>query len=426
MSAPAGPARMSVDEAVARARRANPALLAQRASARASAQAPLDATRSFLPTLRLDVGGLRTTDPVAVFGSKLRQEAFASEDLALDALIRPGAYSGFATTATLEIPLFVPSGIFGYGAARRGAEAASAVTDRAAGATELVVTQAYWDAQLAAASLQALEDALASAEAHAGQAEALHAQGLVTGLDARLARLAVAEVEARRLGAAAAADNARSALLAMLALPDDTPLELTDSLTVSTHRTCAGPDACQVADRADVRARRLGLDAATLGVRSAWAKNLPSVAAFGSASRYGASAPWGSGSGDWTIGIGLSWSPFAALSGVGAVRKAQAERAEAEALLADAERRAELESVQALRTLEAAAGRVSVAAAAWTEAQEALGQARTRYRTGVAPISELLDVQAAATATRLSLLTAQRDHAVAGAALDFAYGAFDR
>ena len=34
--------------------------------------------------------------------------------------------------------------------------------------------------------------------------------------------------------------------------------------------------------------------------------------------------------------------------------------------------------------------------------------------------------QAATTATRLSLLSAQRDEAVAAAALDFAFGAFDR
>jgi outer membrane protein len=423
--APVAEQTLTLDEAVSRAREANPALLAQRASARADAQDRLDATRAFLPALRLGVSGMRTTDPVAVFGLKLRREAFAAEDLALDALNRPAAYDGFASTATLEVPLFVPSGIFGYQAASKGAEASAAAADRVAGATDFLVTQAYWDAQLAAASLHALDEALASAEAHAAQAEALHAQGLVTGLDARLARLGAAEVEVRRLTAGAAADNARSALLALLALPDDTPLALTDSLSSTPPSECEANAACALTERADLQARRLGVDAASLGIRSAWAKNLPSVAAFGTLARYGGSSPWGSGSGDWTLGIGLTWSPFEALSGVGAVRRARAERDAAEALLEDAERRAELESVQARRNLEAADQRVDVAAAASAEAQEALSQARTRYRTGVAPITELLDVQAAATAARLSLLTAQRDLAVARAALDFAYGSND-
>ena len=39
---------------------------------------------------------------------------------------------------------------------------------------------------------------------------------------------------------------------------------------------------------------------------------------------------------------------------------------------------------------------------------------------------ELLDVQAAATGATLNLLNARRDLLLAGAALDFAYGAYDR
>jgi outer membrane protein len=217
----------------------------------------------------------------------------------------------------------------------------------------------------------------------------------------------------------------RRALLALLALPEDAPLELTDSLTDLPPSACEERGACDLARRADVRARRLGVQAASLGVRGAWADNLPSIAAFGSLARHAGSTPWAAGSGDWTIGIGFTWSPFQALSGVGAVRRARAERDAAEAVLDDAERRAELESIQARRNLVAAAERVGVATAAWTEAQEALAQAHTRYRTGVAPITELLDVQAATTGARLSLLSAQRDHAVARAALDFAFGFFD-
>ena len=63
---------LSLDDAVRIAREANPALLAQRAAARAQAQAPLEASQAFLPSLRLGVTGMRTTDPVAVFGMKLK------------------------------------------------------------------------------------------------------------------------------------------------------------------------------------------------------------------------------------------------------------------------------------------------------------------------------------------------------------------
>ena len=419
--------RLSLEDAVRRAREDNPALLAQRATARARAQAPLEATRAFLPNLQLGVSGVRTTDPVAVFGLKLRQENFAAQDLALDALNRPSAYSGFAMTGTVEVPLLVPEGLFGYKAARKGAEAGALAADRSAGATEYLVTQAYWDAQLAAASLEALDEALAATSAHAAQAEAMREQGLVTGLDARLARLSAAEIEMRRLAAGAMAENARSALRAMLSLPEEVPLVLTDQLSDALASVCADDvESCDVSARADVQASRLGIEAASLGVKSAWSGNLPSIAAFGSLARYGQSSPWSDGSGDWTIGIGLSWNPFRALSGVGAVRRARAERDEAVARMDEAERAAGLEVLSAQRMLTAAEQGVGVASDAWQEAQAALEQARLRYRTGFSPISELLDVQAATTAARLSHMSAQRDHSVARAALDFAFGAFDR
>jgi outer membrane protein TolC len=134
----------------------------------------------------------------------------------------------------------------------------------------------------------------------------------------------------------------------------------------------------------------------------------------------------GDGSSDWTIGIGLTWNPFQGLAGVGAVRAARAEAAAAEARREDALLRAELEVLQSARLLEAARERADVASRAAEEAQVALEQARARYRTGTAPIAELLDVQAAATNATLSALAARHDLFVAHAALDLAYGVYDR
>jgi len=417
---------LSLQAAVDRAHEFNPSLEAERAEARKAAQGPLDASRAFLPTLRLGMQNVRTTDPVAVFGLKLRQETFAMEDLALDALNRPDPYTGFNSSATVELPIFAPEGLFGHAAARRAARAREAASERAAGATTFFVMQAYWGAQLAARQTETLAAALTAARSHVAQAEALQQQGMVTGLDARLARVKAAEVETQLLAAGAQADNALSALRTLLALPDDTPIALADSLVGLGTSQCTSAGDCDVADRGDLHALRLGSEAAAAAVKSAWAKNLPSVAVFGSLAYYGHSSPWGSGSGDWTIGVGVSWTPFAGLSGVGAVRRAKAEEQATLARLDAAERQARLEVLSTHRMLDAAAARVAVAEAADTEAQDALDQARLRYRTGASSITELLDVQAATTATTLNLLAARRDLFVARAALEFALGVYDR
>jgi outer membrane protein TolC len=417
---------LSLRAAVARAHEFNPTLQAERAEARMAAQGPKAASRAFLPTLKLGMQGLRTTDPVAVFGLKLRQENFAMEDLALDPLNRPDPYTGYNSSVTVEMPIFAPEGLFGHTAARRAAAAREAATERAAGATTFFVKQAYWNAQLAARQVEALRVARDAARSHVAQAEALQQQGMVTGLDARIARIKAAELETQLLATTAQAENARSMLLTLLAVAEDTPIALTDSLVGRGGSECEATGDCDIANRGDLNALRLGSEAAAAAVKSAWSKNLPSLGLFGSLSYYGQSSPWGTGSGDWTIGFGVTWTPFAGLSGVGAVRRAKAEEQATLARLEAAEREARLEVLSAQRMLDAATERVSVAEAADTEAQEALDQARLRYRTGASSITELLDVQAATTATTLNLLASRHDLFVAHAALDFALGVYDR
>ena len=92
---------LTLEAAADRALTANPTLLAERAAARAAEATTGTASRAFLPSIRADVMGLRTTDPVGVFGLKLRQGVFAGSDLALDALNDPSPFGGFTSSATV-------------------------------------------------------------------------------------------------------------------------------------------------------------------------------------------------------------------------------------------------------------------------------------------------------------------------------------
>jgi outer membrane protein TolC len=421
------PIRLSLEEAVGRALEENPSLRAQRATAEARAQLPLKASQAFLPSVSLGLQGMRTTDPVAVFGLKLRQENFAQSDLALDALNRPDPYAGYNATASVQLPLLAPEGLYGFAQARKAARAEEAGAERAAEATRFFTVQAYWGARLASRNVAALDTALMAVRAHVRQAEAMREEGLVTSLDARLAELRASEIEVRRLAANAQARNALSELRALLALPDSQEIVLTDDLTDPLSPSpCAEATECSFRNRSDLRAHDLGVEAMEDGVKKAWASQLPSLAAFGAVGHYAKDAPFDDGSGDWTIGIGLSWNPVKGLSGLGDVRAARAEEDAAQARREAAYRQAEVEVLKASRMLEAARERARVAAKAAEESRTALEQARLRYRTGAAPITELLDVQAAATRATLSELAARRDLFVAHAALDLAYGVNDQ
>jgi outer membrane protein TolC len=426
---PADTTYLSLSAAIERALEANPDLAAQRAAADAVAALPAQASPAFLPSIELQLQGVRTNDPVAVFGLKLRQSNFTAPDFDIDALNNPDPYGGWNAVATAQMPLVAPEGWYGYAAARKAADASAAGAARAEGATRFFAIRAYWDAQLAAYQVEALDSALVSVLAHRERAEAMREQGMVTGLDARLAGLRASELEVRRLAANAQADVAVGTLRAMLALPDSQPLVLTDSLRLADARsTCveAEEGECSLESRGDLAAYRIGADAAGLQVKQAWWSQLPAVAAFGALGHHAQSAPFSDGSGNWTVGIGVTWPILKGLSGPGKIRAAQAEHRAALAKQEAAEHQARLEVQQASRMLEAARERVDVAAAAEVEAREALDHARLRYQTGAAPITELLDVQSARTAATLNYLSARRDLFVAAAALDLAYGVYDQ
>lgn len=418
--------RLTLEGALERARSASPSVLAAKAQSAAADARVWNATRAFLPSTRVELQSMRTTDPVGVFGLKLRQERFAAEDLSLDALNRPDAIGGHSTTLGVELPLMAPEGWFGFQAARSAADAQRAGTRRTASAVAFGVTQLYWGAQWAAHAVAALDTALTAARAHAAQAEAMERQGLTTGLDARLARIASREIEIRLAQAEVERDVALSTLATQLGLPADAALALSDPLTAGTPGLCTEDASCDLEGRGDLQAMRAGADAARLAERSAWWAQLPQVMGFAQLAHHSGDAPWAGGSGDWTVGLGLRWNVFPGLSGVGAVREANAQRRAVDAQLEQAQLAAETEVRAAAQRLALAERALDLATEAEAEARTALDQARLRYRTGVAPITELLDVQATATETSLSLWTARRDLLVARAALDFAYGVHDR
>ncbi len=420
--APSDTVSLTAGAAVELARTANPSLAAERARARAAANGSRLASPAFLPSLRLEVNGVRTTDPVAVFGLKLRQGVFGQGDFATDALNDPDPFGGWAASATIEQPILIAEGLYGHAAAGRAAQASEAAAARAAGATVFAVNRAYWAAKLAQARVASLDVTLTALRAHTDRAAEMHRQGMVTGLDARLARVRASEFEVLRLQAAAEAANASSQLKAILALPESIVLVLADSLDSAGTLLC---DDCDTALRGDVRATALGAEATELAVKRAWATQLPSLFAFGSVAHHSDASPWGRGSGDWTIGLGLRWNILRGLAGPGEVGRAKAER---DAALAQSEAvrlQAVVEAVSARRLWETARARVAVAETAVAEADSTLAQAELRYRTGVSTITELLDVQTAVTNAELNLLAARHDLIVAAAAVEFAYGVND-
>lgn len=409
VAGPAGPAGaqapLRLGEALARAERAG---YANRiASGRSAAQAglALAPARGILPTLRVEGGYLRTTDPLNAFGFTLRQRAATSSAFAPALLNDPDATGNLMTGVVLEQPIFNADAWLGRQAAVSASKATRAAERWTRAGTAVEVLRGYWGAVLSHDQVRTLRAALDAAHSHLRQAEALVRQGLATRSDALLASVKAGEVEAKLLGAESQSRLAHQGLAVLMGDPADTAFTLPDSLPTAaavnalTARAAASPDGSVT--RADVEAASLSRDAANADARRATSLYLPRLNGFGRLDWNRPSTPFG-GRSTWTVGVLLSWSPFAGGSELAEIRAARGRREAARAMSEAAVAQAGLDLARANDGVDLAIARLTIAERAVAQAKEAHRIVARKYDGGLATVTELFDAAAVETASELA------------------------
>lgn len=399
-------AQLSLGDAIRQAdRSAYGNRIAAGASAVQSAQA-LAPLKGILPSLRFEAGFVRTTDPIGVFGSTLRQRTITQADFDPQRLNYPGAVGNYQGGVVLEQPLFNPDAWIARRAAAHAVDASRALEEWTQISTRADVVRAYYGAVLASERAATLHVAARAAHAHVAQAEALVRQGLVTKSDALLASVRAGEIDAHVAEADGAVATARRQLAVLLGgdgeahgdviLPAELPSGDRIRAVVAQDTVVAAPT-----PRADVRAASEGLDAARSDALRARSVYLPRVNAFG---RYDWNSPDRLYAGDrnWTAGIMASWSVLAGASDVADVQMTAARAVTAQAQAGAAQANARLDAEQTRIALVVALTRLSIAERAVAQSEEAHRIVGRKYEGGLATVVELLDAQAVATQSALA------------------------
>lgn len=410
--------RLGLADALAGARARNPGVLQAVAEHRARKADVLAGSAAFLPRLTAELGLIRSDDPVAVFGGRLREGRFTQADFALDALNHPRPLTDAATTLTVEQPLFQPEALL----ARRGGQAASRAALYGEARTREVAAfeaiQAYWAARLAQDRVTVLQEELEVARRVLTQVQSLRRNGSVTLVDEQLARARVSELESSLASGAARRLAANDLLLITLGEPPERPLLLSDSLTASG----LGSDTVSAAGRDDLAALQATLEASNANTTRAKGSWLPAAGAFAALDWHAGSLGVVQGARHWSAGVVVRWSPFRGLADLGQLRRAEAEQEAARERLADQSRRAMAEVRLARADRAAALASVQAAEAALAGAAQAARIAGVRYTEGVGTLTELLAVRAAESGQRLARLDALYRASVADASLALALG----
>ena len=405
---------LSLGEALRRAESGGYANRVAEAQARAQeAQASL-ALRGVLPSVRVEGGYVRTTDPLGAFGSTLRQRAVTPTAFEPSRLNDPAAIGNVGSTLVIEQPILNADALFGRRAAARAGAAARASEDWARAGTRVDVVRAYYGALLAREQVATLDSAARAAHAHQRVAESRHRNGLATKSDALLAAVRAGQVDAELIAARGAANLARAQLALALGAPADTNFVLPEHLpdTAAIGHLAGAADTDSLGDRADVRAARFALDAATADRQRATALLLPRVNSFGRLDWNSGNTPFG-GRNAWTAGIMVTWSPFTGGAELAERRTAAARRSEAAATAEAAEARGRLELHEAANALEVALARMAITGRAVEQSGEAHRIVARKYEGGLATAVELFDAAAEETGSRLGFAAAHYQAIVA-------------
>jgi multidrug efflux system outer membrane protein len=239
-----------------------------------------------------------------------------------------------------------------------------------------------------------------------------------------LASVRAGGVEADLAGARGDHRLARSRLALVMGTPADTafvlPNQLPDTATILRLAGDPGPDAVSPS-RGDVRAAARALEAARADVVRAWSLYLPRINGFGRLEWNAPDSPF-SGRDAWTIGVMVSWSPFAGASELAERRAARGRQESAEAAFEAARAQAAQQRQQAESDHEVALARMTIAARSVDQAGEAHRIVTRRYEAGLATAVELFDAAAQETRARLASAAARYAALVAVAERDRADG----
>lgn len=420
------PTELSLEQAVEIALRENPTLSAAQSQVEIAEQRVVQERAGFLPRLAVSEGFQRSTNPTQVFSTKLNQERFAAEDFAVDRLNQPNAVNDFATNVTATWPLYDGGQSYhGWQQARLGLDAAGQLL---AGSRQQVIARtraAYAGVLLARENLAVVASAMAAARAHLTVAETRYGSGLVVKSDLLQARVRLADLEQQRLMAESQVEIARSALNAVMGVPDPVRFELCGRLDGAE-----GPEDALEIWLAAARDRRPELK--EIDLREAMAReeigkarsgHLPRLDLIGN---YQVHTEAFDGSADnYSVGAVVSLELFSGLATSAKLAEAQAARRQLLALRRQMESRVFLEVRQAHSQTASAFQRISVSRQAVEQAEEAARIVADRYAAGLLTIADLLAAETALQRARMTRAQALHDYAVGQTGLRLAAGVLD-
>jgi outer membrane protein TolC len=409
--------QVTLPEALRAALADHPLVRAQTAETEAAQEDRAAAASRYLPRLHLSETYYRTNEPGGSLFISLNQEDLELSQTA-DAYNDAPTRQDFETRLTLLQPLYDADISYGTKRAAIVAEAASAAERQGLENAAMAVLNAYLDVQMNRTSVSKAEAAVREAEEVFSIAEQRGRAGLGLQADTLRARSLVNDARLALLTARHALRLARYQLAFAVGRPDgevDIAVPLTLDVLVE-------PGDNELLQRGDLEALALQAEEARLAVSQERAGLLPKADLQASYIMHDENIPLGSDADAWSLTAGLRWEFFDGFERSHRQAGAEARRKAASERHTDQARQARLALEKARLQSQQAQVAIELAQSTQIAAEETRSVLLERYHAGLAPLSDLLAVQAELERARHSLVTAEADQLRARALTHFQQG----
>ena len=424
MSSQAPPASLSLQQAATIALEKNPLRKAALADTKVASAGIPEAKSFLMPHVTFSELAVRGNDPVYVFGSKLRQQRFTSDDFALNKLNSPRPYGNFTTRLCGNWTLFDSFASWrGINRAREMNLAAAHQLERADQEILFRVVQAYYGVLLASKQLEIAEQAEKTAQAIMDRSQVRYDAGLVVEADLLTAKVRLAGREQELIRARNSLELARAQLNTAMGVPTDTQYEPGDP----TERPLP-PASLQereqkaLTTRPDLKRIEAQQSAQELSVAIAKATFGPRLNAFASWQLDNPTFLAGGGGNNWIGGIELQIELFQGGAKRAALSRERATAERVAALKQAASDAVRLEVRQAYYDQDANRQQIEVARAAIAQALESLRIDQDRYDGGLLTITDVLSAEEAARRSQADYWQAVYQYRISYADLELASG----
>ena len=420
---PTPPLSLTLSEAIQQALAHNPRIQTATSQVDASQARISQAKSGFYPQLNFQEAFKRTTNPMWAFGTKLNQGEITAADFDPARLNNPDPLNNFATSISVEWPLFDAGQTwFGWRQAKIDLEATDRMLDRTRQEVIAQTAVAYTGMLLTVKNLVVVEQTLETAAAHLKLIRSRYENGFVVKSDLLRAQVRIADLEQQRLQAESDIDIARAKLNATLGIAIDTPLETVSPLEkgTATAGTLEEWVASALAHRPELEQMRLRETTASQEMSKTRYAHLPSLHLVGN---YEINSENFSDTADnYTIGAVVRLNLFSGHRLSAKTTEAEASLRQVQAIRREVDLGVRVQTRQAFFLAQSAWKRIQVSETAVTQAAEGLRIVRNRYENGLFTLVDLLDAEVALQQARTNYFRSLHDYQVARVPLALAVG----